>query len=105
MSSAEAIRLYRNLYRQINNQFTSVNGNLMWKNQLQSAFRAASAKTEAERASALRDARDTLNFLTSTKKYQDLYSEFNPKMSDEDRIKRSANRVGLGLPKTVEPKS
>ncbi|KAJ2781584.1 hypothetical protein GGI15_003182 [Coemansia interrupta] len=89
---------YRHLLREINRQFTRVNGSRAWASQLRLEWqRPANADASATRSVA---AQNVLTYLANSRKYKDLLAEFNPKMPEGDRIQRTARRVGLETPKS-----
>ncbi|KAJ2225761.1 hypothetical protein H4R99_006304 [Coemansia sp. RSA 1722] len=97
MSSQEHLRTYRHLLREINRQFTQANGNRAWASQLRLQWRSSATNGQSQQLTA---AKNVLSYLANSRKYKELLAEFNPKMSEGDRIKKTANRVGLETPNT-----
>ncbi|KAJ2451471.1 hypothetical protein EV183_003605, partial [Coemansia sp. RSA 2336] len=91
------LHLYRRLLREINCQYTSVNGNRAWAAQLRSQWMAAS-KDPASANRNMLVARNVLAYLMNNRKHSELITEFYPKMSEGDRIEKTARRVGLEAP-------
>ncbi|KAJ2373724.1 hypothetical protein IW150_003482 [Coemansia sp. RSA 2607] len=87
---------YRHLLREINRQFTQVNGNRSWASQLRLEWQRPVA---TDRSVA---AQNVLTYLASSRKYKALLAEFNPKMPEGDRIQRTARRVGLETPQSYQ---
>ncbi|KAJ1804144.1 hypothetical protein LPJ56_005679 [Coemansia sp. RSA 2599] len=96
MPSQEHLRTYRHLLREINRQFTRVNGNRAWASQLRLHWRSSTANGQQQSTAA----ENVLSYLANSRKYKELISEFNPKMTESDRIEKTANRVGLQTPNT-----
>ncbi|KAJ1647870.1 hypothetical protein J3B02_000957 [Coemansia erecta] len=99
MLSVEHLRMYRHLLREINRQFTRVNGNRAWASQLRLHWHCSSDTNDPQQQE-LTAAKNVLSYLANSRKYKELLAEFNPKMSEGDRIKKTANRVGLETPNT-----
>ncbi|KAJ2156619.1 hypothetical protein GGF46_005062 [Coemansia sp. RSA 552] len=98
------LRTYRHLLREINRQFTVVNGNRAWAAQLRQSWLAASQEPGAADRSTL-EAQNALTYLANNRKYKELLAEFGSRMSEEDRIEKTARRVGLEAPKTYSETS
>ncbi|KAI8049526.1 hypothetical protein BDF22DRAFT_699135, partial [Syncephalis plumigaleata] len=96
--------LYRRLLREIDNQFTTVNQNQLWRNEAKARFRQYATEHDAARLSNARtDAENVLTFLHGRRRYQELMTlYYPPEMSQSDRIDASAKRVGLSLPEQQE---
>ncbi|KAI9506165.1 hypothetical protein GGI26_000358 [Coemansia sp. RSA 1358] len=97
----QQLRIYRQLLREINRQFTSVNGNHSWAAQLRLQWLAASPNHSSDSSSNINAARNILCYLSNKRKYKGLLDEFNPKLSETDRVEKTARRVGLETPKAL----
>ncbi|KAI9595419.1 hypothetical protein BDF19DRAFT_441856 [Syncephalis fuscata] len=92
--------IYRRLLREVDQQFTTVNHNNLWRNEIRDRFRQYSMEQDTTRLNSVRvDAENVLAFLHSRRRYQELMlAYYPPEMSQSDRITASAKRVGLSLP-------
>ncbi|KAG9295241.1 hypothetical protein G9A89_000064 [Geosiphon pyriformis] len=93
---------FRHLLREVNSQFTKLNKNPLWRNELFRAFRQKGyVKNDAKKEQLLRDAQNVLTFLESNRKFRELLDKANPthKQSVQERVEMTAHRVGLELPK------
>ncbi|KAJ2882494.1 hypothetical protein GGI21_000525, partial [Coemansia aciculifera] len=95
--NATQLHVYRHLLREINHQFTNVNKNKAWAAQLRLQWLKASCSHGAN-AGDLKAAQSVLTYLANNRQYKELLAEFNPKMSEGDRIEKTARRVGLEAP-------
>ncbi|KAI8320355.1 hypothetical protein GQ54DRAFT_263706, partial [Martensiomyces pterosporus] len=95
------LHIYRQLLREVNRQFTSTNGNRFWAAQLRLKWLAEGRSSPVD-SNSMRTAQNVLSYLSNNRKYKDLIAEFNPKMTEGDRIERTARRVGLEAPKAYE---
>ncbi|KAJ2824907.1 hypothetical protein FBU31_003858 [Coemansia sp. 'formosensis'] len=95
------LRVYRHLLREINRQFTSVNKGKVWSAQLRLQWLDAS-RSPVSNASDLKAAQNVLTYMANNRQYKELLAEFNPKMSEGDRIEKTARRVGLEAPKSYD---
>ncbi|KAJ1720675.1 hypothetical protein LPJ53_004714 [Coemansia erecta] len=94
---SESLRhTYRHLLREINRQFTHVNGSRAWASQLRLEWQRPADASHARSVAA----QNVLTYLANSRRYKDLLAEFNPKMPEGDRIQRTARRVGLETPKS-----
>ncbi|KAJ2447922.1 hypothetical protein GGF42_005303 [Coemansia sp. RSA 2424] len=98
------LRVYRHLLREVNRQFTKVNKNKAWSAQLRLQWLDASRSSGAD-DSDLKAAQSVLTYLSNNRQYKELLAEFNPKMSEGDRIEKTARRVGLEAPKLYDARS
>ncbi|KAJ1938743.1 hypothetical protein DL89DRAFT_269071, partial [Linderina pennispora] len=89
--STSHLHIYRQLLREVNKQFTSVSQNRFWATQLRLKWSATPD---------LQKAQTVLTYLTNNRRYKELLDEFQPKMPESDRITKTANRVGLEIPKS-----
>ncbi|CAG8434238.1 1761_t:CDS:2 [Ambispora gerdemannii] len=104
MANRQTISLFRNILREVNRQFTSINKNTLWRDELFQAFRENKNVNDPNKLTGLiRDAEDVVTFLKSKRKYGELINLYNP--SNENRIEMAANRVGLRLPNSYDGKT
>ncbi|KAJ1893466.1 hypothetical protein LPJ66_005738 [Kickxella alabastrina] len=97
--STNPLHTYRHLLREINRQFTRVNGDRIWAAQLRQQWQSASTDTSGHHHS-----QNALTYLFNNRKYKDLLAEFNPKSTEGNLIERTARRVGLQAPKSYAEK-
>lgn len=100
MNSPQQLHIYRQLLREVNRQFTSVNNNRAWAIQLRLQWKAATASSKSQKVTIA--AQNVLSYLMNNRKYKDLLAEFNPKMPESDRIEKTARRVGLQAPQSYK---
>lgn len=111
MSTPTPRSLYRKLYREIELGVLTTPRfgrhlpppltpyNPCFHNHLRDTFRA----TSADDADAVRAGEETLLFLQSKRMHRALLERYNgPEIDSEDRLRRSARRVGLELPRGIK---
>ncbi|KAJ3217675.1 hypothetical protein HDU67_007498 [Dinochytrium kinnereticum] len=127
-SRAEILSTFRSLLREVNSQvshplcatrpvvsassssasptkFTAKNGSKVWHAELVSTYKAA--RTISDKAIIIRrqaEANGLLSFLQASKEHRRLMNLYWPVsgMSNDEKLKRTANVVGLSLPKAVD---
>ncbi|CAG8524090.1 10456_t:CDS:2 [Paraglomus brasilianum] len=100
MTNYSVLSIYRQLLREVRIQFVARNKNTLWENELKQKFRDNRGITDTELINILtKDAQDVLTFLKSTRKHAELLQLYNPThgLSQESKLKLTANRVGLTL--------
>ncbi|KAJ2004749.1 hypothetical protein H4R26_002345, partial [Coemansia thaxteri] len=80
------LHIYRQLLREVNRQFTPVNKSKDWSAQLRLQWLEASRHPGTNASDSLMEAQNVLTYLLNHRKYKELLAEFNPKMSEGDRI-------------------
>ncbi|PVU93767.1 hypothetical protein BB559_003173 [Furculomyces boomerangus] len=91
--------VYRQLQKQVISKYTSVNGNKLWENTLTELFRDAEGDQQKINL-CKKNATDTLTFIENRSKYSELIKKYSRKLERGEQIKRTANYVGLELPKS-----
>ncbi|CAG8445211.1 11756_t:CDS:2 [Ambispora leptoticha] len=107
-TKATTISLFRNLLREVNRQFTPINKNTLWRDELFRAFRENQNVHERTKITSLiRDAEDVVTFLKSKRKHGELLKLYNPSIMrpNEKHIEMTANRVGLQMPNSYDEKT
>ncbi|CAG8655604.1 9459_t:CDS:2 [Paraglomus occultum] len=100
MSNNSVLSIYRQLLREVRIQFVARNKNTLWESELKQKFRDNRGITDTKLIHILtKDAQDILTFLKSTRKHAELLKLYNPTrdLSQESKVKLTANRVGLTL--------
>ncbi|KAL2913786.1 hypothetical protein HK105_206665 [Polyrhizophydium stewartii] len=95
---------YRAILREVNKQYVRRNGNQFWSAQVKAGFRKGAAATDtAEVHARRRDAENLLTYLQSNREYKELMERYWPSSSltPQEKIERTANRVGLTAPKPI----
>ncbi|KAJ3354453.1 hypothetical protein GGF32_002494 [Allomyces javanicus] len=87
--------VYRGLLREVNHQITKKNGSVQWLAYVRAEFRNPKAR--------LVDAENALLFLRSNRTHRELLAAYFPTLDDQERITRTAGKVGLQLPKMFDP--
>ncbi|KNE59820.1 hypothetical protein AMAG_05276 [Allomyces macrogynus ATCC 38327] len=87
--------VYRGLLREVNHQITKKNGSVQWLAYVRAEFRNPKAK--------IVDAENALLFLRSNRTHRELLAAYFPTLDEEERITRTAGKVGLQLPKMFDP--
>lgn len=98
---------YRQLLREIRQQYTKVAKHNTFEQELKTTFREHRQVADQTRLAELKEnAENTLLFLRSTRQHKELLARYNPALMEQSkRIKLSANRVGLNLPNQYDPKN
>ncbi|KAJ2962689.1 hypothetical protein NQZ79_g2219 [Umbelopsis isabellina] len=98
---------YRQLLREIRQQYTKIAKHNAFEQELKTAFRKHRQVTDQTRLIELKEnAENTLVFLRSTRQHKELLERYNPALMEQSkRIELSANRVGLNLPHQYDPKN
>ncbi|KAI9017526.1 hypothetical protein BC832DRAFT_521788, partial [Gaertneriomyces semiglobifer] len=93
---------FRGILREVSKQYTPRNNNRLWHNEVVSQFRAGSTLTDENAIrQKLMDAQNVLIFMRSNREHRDLMDRYWPTtgLSNEEKLTRTANTVGLSLPK------
>jgi len=101
------LRTYRQLLREIRQQYTKVANHASFEHDLKEAFRNGRQVTDQARLAEMKEnAENILLFLKSTRQHKELLERYNPALMEQSkRIELSAHRVGLNLPKQYDPSS
>ncbi|KAI9179805.1 hypothetical protein H9P43_005136 [Blastocladiella emersonii ATCC 22665] len=97
-----ATALYRGLLREVTKQVTKKNNNPTWQRYLRAQFEVVPADAAQHRA-RLVDAENALLFLRSNRTHRELLEGYFPVLAEDERIKRTAGKVGLQLPRMFDP--
>ncbi|EGF81009.1 hypothetical protein BATDEDRAFT_24622 [Batrachochytrium dendrobatidis JAM81] len=104
-TNASVLSTYRGLLREVNRQFVVKNNNSFWRMQVIAQFRIGKGITDPSRALAKRrQAQNVLMYLKSSREYKELMERYWPvsTLTEQEKIAKTANRVGLAVPKPVE---
>ncbi|KAL7753948.1 hypothetical protein RI367_000881 [Sorochytrium milnesiophthora] len=96
--------LYRGLLREVDRQFTKKNNNKTWRQYLRRRFEEGAAGTQTTPQALQLEAENALLFLQSNRKHHELLEFYFPTMREDERVTRTANRVGLQMPRLFDPK-
>ncbi|KAI9093016.1 hypothetical protein DFS34DRAFT_631287 [Phlyctochytrium arcticum] len=102
LPKSEVLGLYRGILREIGKQFTIRNGNRVWHTEAVRKFRNGAQLTHPNQIQeSLMDARNILHFLQSNRTHRELIERYWPShnLTGDERLTRTANTVGLQLPK------
>ncbi|KAJ3296245.1 hypothetical protein HK104_001810 [Borealophlyctis nickersoniae] len=101
---SETLSTFRGILREISKQYTRVNNNRVWHKTAVDAFRTGANSTGDAAERALADAKDVLTYMRSSRVHREMMEQYWPTkgLSQEELLRRTANTVGLSLPKTVE---
>ncbi|KAI7895979.1 uncharacterized protein EV154DRAFT_559035 [Mucor mucedo] len=99
--------VYRQLLREVNQQYTKGANNPTFAAELKAIYRKNQTIEDASKVAALNNnAENVLTFLTSSRKHKELRALYSAIiMEQKRRIELSANRVGLNLPKMYDPEN
>jgi tRNA uridine 5-carbamoylmethylation protein Kti12 len=88
------LKVYKAMLRQVMQQYEAKNGNQLWRSVLSKNFRENPEKL------TLSDAENILTYLQGAGEYNRLMSLYWPEepMTELEKIKKTANRVGLSVP-------
>ncbi|KAI8899919.1 hypothetical protein BC833DRAFT_518934, partial [Globomyces pollinis-pini] len=83
---------FKGLLKEVNIQLVARNQNKYWKDQLIDAYKSNN-RTE-------QDAKDILTYFTSNRNHREMMERYWPvsTLTPEEKIKRTANKVGFSLP-------
>ncbi|ORX55647.1 hypothetical protein DM01DRAFT_1406838 [Hesseltinella vesiculosa] len=96
--------VFRQLLREIDQQYTKVANTDLYANELKAIYRQNKSATDPAKIAAMNQtADDLLTFLVSSRKHKDLRERYSTLvMEQKKRVEMSAHRVGLQLPKQYD---
>ncbi|TPX60003.1 hypothetical protein PhCBS80983_g02058 [Powellomyces hirtus] len=98
----EILGLYRGILREVSRQYTARNQNRMWHDEIVAGFKSGvQLSNPAQIQIRLTRARNLHAFLRSNRTHRELVERYWPisSMTEEEKLSRTANTVGLSLPK------
>ncbi|KAI8065180.1 hypothetical protein BC940DRAFT_305037 [Gongronella butleri] len=97
--------VFRQLLKEINQQYTKVANTDQYANELRAVYRQNMVVTDPAKIAALNQtADDLLSFLQATRKHKELRERYSSiVLEQKKRVEMSAKRVGLQMPKQYEP--
>ncbi|TPX71091.1 hypothetical protein SpCBS45565_g01300 [Spizellomyces sp. 'palustris'] len=102
VTRSDILSTYRGILREVSKQYTHRNKNRVWHNEVVARFRAGATLSDPVTIEeSVKDARNILTFMRSNREHRNLVERYWPAtgLSNEEKLTRTANTVGLSLPK------
>ncbi|KAI8817200.1 uncharacterized protein EV422DRAFT_542855 [Fimicolochytrium jonesii] len=101
-TKSEVLSVFRGMLREVSKQYTRRNNNKLWHNEVVTKFRAGAAERDPSVvATNVGHAKNVYAFMRSNRSHREMVERYWPisGLTEEEKLTRTANTVGLSLPK------